>query len=54
MHIVILQDTSQPAQLLSRSAFRSNILADKRPVQHGEVPRMGCAEGEVVVRFRLW
>ena len=48
------QDPSQPASVLSRSAFRGNILANKSPVNHGKVARMECAEEEVVVRFRLW
>ena len=48
------QGTSQPEYLLSRSAFKGNILANKSAISNGKLARMECAEGEVIVRFRLW
>ena len=51
---LLLQDTSHPSFLLSRSAFRGTILPTKTASSKLELTRQQPAEGEVVIRFRLW
>ncbi|CAL8472202.1 g11744 [Coccomyxa elongata] len=48
------QDTSHPSFLLSRSAFRGTILPTKTASSKLEQTRQQPAEGEVIIRFRLW
>lgn len=49
-----LQDSSNPAHLMSSSAFRGNILGPPRPTASTSITSQKAHDDEVLVCFRLW
>lgn len=49
-----LQDSSNASNLLSRSAFRNAILAERSMVLDARIERLQPAQDKIIIRFQLW